>query len=298
MVRRAVIPDEDEFIPEDDDEGTPAEAADGGEDYEGEPEPAPRRQRQRVADDAEDLDPPATKTRRARVTDEDGEEEKRLPRKAAASTNGTKRRTIKRGWQAGQKTIDNNRGPTTYAKAYQDNPTTQVLKFLEDEPYASYARHWVARVDAEGNKKNRPYVCLGTFDEACPLCDVLGDKPQSVNSFNIAVLDEDGEDVTHYTWDVGPRLFDTLKSFREDPKIKTLTKGFWGSRRSGKGFQTMHHVTPIRSAATLLEDYEMEAPPTSVYAEIELYEADIISVPTYEELEEIAEELANSDDYE
>jgi hypothetical protein len=192
--------------------------------------------------------------------------------------------------------MEANRRTGDFAKAYQDTPSTQIVKFLEDEPYANYAQHWVARVDSDGKKVNRPYVCLGTVDEACPLCDILGDKPQAISAFNIAVLDDDGE-VTHLSWNVGPRLFDDLKSFREDPKIRTLTKGFWASRRSGKGFQTRHHVVPVRSKATLLEDYEVEAPDDEVYDAVDLYEAEIVKLSTYKELEEIAEEMVDADDY-
>jgi hypothetical protein len=53
----------------------------------------------------------------------------------------------------------------------------QIIKMLDDQPYANYRRHWVERMTAKG-KSNRPYTCLETVGRDCPLC-AIADRPQA-----------------------------------------------------------------------------------------------------------------------
>ena len=195
---------------------------------------------------------------------------------------------INAGWTAGQKVMDSG---SDYAQALRLEPNVQVIKFLEDAPYANYRRHWVERQTPNG-LKNRAYTCLETVGRKCPLCD-SGDRPQAVSAFNIVLVGDDGQ-VLLKTWDVGARIFNQLKAFNQDPKVGPLTKGFFAVSKTGRGGTSATNVLPIRPSA-LEQDYEVQPPSDEELASAGKYDATIIQLPKRSELEEIALELAESE---
>ena len=200
---------------------------------------------------------------------------------------------LRRGWSASQQVMEQG---SDYAQALKVESDVQIIKFLEDDPYVSYARHWVQRSGPNGNT-TRPYVCLNSLGKDCPLCDI-GDRPQSVSAFNVALLTDDGHALLR-SWDVGVRVNGSLRNFATDQKIGPLTKGYFGVSKSGKGTSTSYQIIPIRSDNTLSEEWDVEMTP-ELEAEIttmEPYTADIIQIPKTSEMKEIAAELADSDEY-
>ena len=67
---------------------------------------------------------------------------------------------------------------SSFAQAFKLTEQIQVIKFLEDDSYANYTRHWIERMTPTG-RANRSYNCLDNWGKPCPLCEV-GDKPQAV----------------------------------------------------------------------------------------------------------------------
>jgi hypothetical protein len=107
---------------------------------------------------------------------------------------------------------------------------------------------------------------------------------------------DDGQ-VILKTWDVGVRLFQVLKAYAVDSKVGPLTKGYFavnttGSRGSGGSVQT--NVTPIRPGR-LMEDYDIPEPTEAIINKVKKYDAGIIQIPKYSELEEIAQEIVDLD---
>lgn len=196
---------------------------------------------------------------------------------------------IRGGWTEAQRVSEST---SSFASSLRLEEKSMVIKFLEDEPYASFRRHWVERTTKEG-KTNRPYTCPVTFDEDCPLCEV-GDRPQAVAAFNVALIGDDGQ-VLLKSWDVGPRLKDQLKGYANDPKVAPLTRGFFLVSKTGRGSTTAHNVNPIK-ASSLEEDYDIEPPLQADLDRLTLYTPEIIEVPKMKELRELAEEIA--DEYE
>jgi hypothetical protein len=195
---------------------------------------------------------------------------------------------IRSGWSAGQQEMD---AGSSYAQALKVEQTIQIIKFLEDQPYANYRRHWVERNTPTG-LSNRPYTCLATVGRDCPLCDI-GDRPQAVSAFNVALIGDDGVPSLK-TWDVGARLFNVLKSFSNDPKIGPLTAGYFavsksgGGRRSGGSVQ--HNVIPVKPHS-LEEDYGVPEPSPGDVSRLGIYTPTIITIPKRSEMEEIAAEI-------
>jgi hypothetical protein len=192
------------------------------------------------------------------------------------------------GWSQAQREMD---ATSTYAQALKPDTNVQIIKVLDDQPYANYRRHWVERTGENGSYK-RPYVCLQTVGKPCPLCDI-GDRPQAVSAFNVALFGDQNQ-IDLKTWDVGGKLFTTLKGFHADPKVGPLTKGFFAVNKTqgGKG-KTSNNAWPI-SVSTAREDYNIDPSPETLKA-VPRYDASIIDIPSVKELQEIAAEMSDED---
>ena len=218
--------------------------------------------------------------------DEDEQEAPRPVKKVAAAAAAA---ALRGGWGDAQKQMEST---SSWAQAFKPDEKSQVIKFLEDTPYVNMRRHWIERTTKDG-KTNRAYTCLLSFDKPCPLCEI-GDKPQAVSCFNIAICDESGG-VTRKSWDCGARLFNVLKSYANDPKIAPLTKNFFLVSRTGKKGSTQYNVVPVKPTA-LEEDYDIPVPSQAALDALDPYTVEIVDIPTTKTLRELAEELV--DDYE
>ena len=200
---------------------------------------------------------------------------------------------IRGGWTEATKQAES---ASEYAQALRLESNLQIIKFLEDAPYASYKRHWIDRNGPSGPTK-RAYVCYKTVDRSCPLCNV-GDKPQAVSAFNVALVGDDGQMLLK-SWDVGVKLLNVIRGFNADPKIGPLTKGFFAVSKTGagsgamRGGTTQTNVIPVKASA-LLEDYGINVPDQDALDAIDTYDSSIIKLPKMSDMEEIAEELATS----
>lgn len=191
-----------------------------------------------------------------------------------------KRMVIRRGWGAAEATKN---ADSPFAQNLKLGEDPVVVRFLEDEPYASYRQHWVER----SGKKS--FTCISDIDDrGCPLCEV-GNRPATRFAFNVAVVSNDGNSIKSY--DVGPRVIDQLKNFHTDPRQGPLTRHYWAISRTGKGTTsaTNHQMIKERD----LED-EWRVSPISEEELVTLrkacYGPDIINIPQRKELMEIAAE--------
>lgn len=213
--------------------------------------------------------------------------------KSAASAGGLR---VKGGLAEAKRQYESN---ATYAQSFKPDEAGSVVKFLEDENYAGYKRHWIKRADENGRPTNRPYTCMRSFTgdngkpRDCPLCEI-GDRPQAVSSFNIAVLTEDGT-ISLKSWDMGVKVFNLAMNYANNAKVGPLSRGFFFVTRTGKDQQTQYNMIPIKATA-LQEDYDVPVPSEDALKAIDVYTPDVVQVTPMKELREIAEEL--SDEYE
>lgn len=201
---------------------------------------------------------------------EDAEEDAERPASAA--------RVIRRGWGAAE-SVKNADSPYAQRLRVMEEPI--VIKFLEDEPYASYRQHWIER---SGQKS---FTCIADIDpKGCPLCDA-GSRPSTRFAFNVVLLSSDSE-ATVKSYEVGPRVIDQLKNFHNDPRQGPLSKHFWAVSRSGKGATsaTNHQLVKERD----LEEWGLPAITTDDVARLKrnAYSPDIIQIPTRKDLQQIA----------
>jgi len=192
-------------------------------------------------------------------------------------------RTLVRGGWGSVEAVKNSDSP--FAQRLKITEEPQIIKFLTDEPYASWRQHWVER---QGQKS---FVCISEFDEyGCPLCDG-GNRPSVRIAFNIALLIP-GEEPVLKSYEVGPRVIDQLKNFHTDPRTGPLSKHYWAVSKTGKGATTAtaHQIVKERD----LEEWGMEGINDADLKSLinKAYTADIISIPTRKDLLAIADEEA------
>ena len=199
-----------------------------------------------------------------------------------AITEKPQARTLVRGGWGSVDAVKNADSPFAQRLKIADEP--QIIKFLDDEPYASWRQHWIER---QGQKS---FVCIGEFDDkGCPLCD-SGDRPSVRIAFNVALLIA-GEEPVIKSYEVGPRVIDQLKNFHTDPRTGPLSKHYWAISKTGKGATTA-------TSHQLVKDRDLEEWGIAEIDDAGLkglisrsYTADIISIPSRKDLIDIANEL-------
>lgn len=228
-------------------------------------------------DDADEVETPKEETTRSsRTADEDLDEAPVTPQAAA---------TIKRGWGAAEET---KAADSPFANRLKVTNEAQVIKFIEDDPYTSFRQHWIER---QGQKS---FTCTANIHlKGCPLCDA-GDRPSARFCFNVALLIP-GEEPVLRSYEVGPRVVDSLKNFHTDPKMGPLTKNYWAVSKTGKGStsQTNHQMV---KAADLDEDWEMDEVTSAQLDALrkKAYDSSIVSIPSYKSLQQLASEELES----
>lgn len=234
---------------------------------------APRARDDEEPDAADDEDEePAAKRGRAFKK---GSEEGRAPSDAVQS-----------GWGAAKK-LKTEGG--SFASELSITKDEQLVKFLDDAPYAVYKQHWVEGLRST-NKKS--FICMG---KGCPLC-AIGEGAAKKWAFNVALFDEDGEpDIKSLI--AGSRLFDLIADEHEGSD-GPLDEGYWTLSKSGKKQSTTYKLKKVEGRKleqgfSLTEDDLDEA---LEEADLEPYTAKQHQPPSKSYLQEIADELVGDDD--
>ena len=190
--------------------------------------------------------------------------------------------TLTKGWGGYKK---NKSKTSDYPDRFTPTDEAQLIKFLEDEPFATYNQHWIER---PGKKS---FVCLG---DDCPLCDI-GDRPTAYAVFNILVVSEKSPALM--TWEARPRLAELIESKSKAKQTKPLSKMYYSVTRTGKKSKATTTLEPVKER-DLEEDWGIE--PLSDKA-LRAFEKDAwddrsVVVTPRGELKKIARAVASGDD--
>lgn len=188
----------------------------------------------------------------------------------------------RRGWGAAKKVKEE----ASEFNDFKVTEETQLVKFLDDEPYASYAQHWVDEVK-DGKKS---WTCIG---KKCPLCGV-GNKKRAMALFNVVVVDESLLDGTPTvkTLECGPMLSDLIEENHND-RGGPLSKHYWTLRKKkapGANGKVSYFMTVVK-AAELADDFGLD--PAEVKAALtglKGLDETSLQFPTAEKLAEIRDE--------
>lgn len=231
-------------------------------------------------DDDDDDFQPRKNTRTESVDSDDDDDVRPASKSRRDDDDETPKRTIKRGWGAAEQVKSSD---SAFAQRLKISEDEILIKFLEEDPYASYRQHWLER---SGQKS---FTCIADIDDrGCPLCD-NGNRPAARFAFNVAAYIDDEWQVKSY--EVGSRVIDQLKNFHRDERQGPLPKHYWAVRRTGKGTTsaTNHQMVKERD---LFDEWKVE--PISAEEMKHLmrsaYSEDIIPVPKRKDLLAIASE--------
>ena len=217
------------------------------------------------------------------TTDSPTEDRERVSPETLASAG----RVIKRGWSAADSTRS---ADSPFAQTLKLTEKHQLIKFDEDDPYASYHQHWIERTG------QRSFVCLAQIDPlGCPLCDA-GNRPSARFSFNVLLLSPDGEALRR-SFDVGARVLDQLKNFHNDPRQGPLTKNYWSLSRTGTKSSSSTSIQLVKER-DLAEDwpgYEALTADDLAAQRATAYTNSIVGITPRKTLQSIAAEELGSD---
>lgn len=155
------------------------------------------------------------------------------------------RRVVRGGWGS---TKSAQTDSSEYAVRLKLTDDVQIVKFLEDEPFAYWRQHWVER---QGQKS---FICLAD-DGDCPLCK-SGDSPSWKFAFNVVLLAPDAEPVLR-SMEIGVRAKDQLRNFNDGQMTGPLSKHYWAVSRSGRGTTSATNFQMVRERD--LEEWQITA---------------------------------------
>jgi hypothetical protein len=188
--------------------------------------------------------------------------------------------TVQQGWDAFESLVQENTSDFPTDFKFSESP--QLVKFLEDQPFASYEQHWIERP-----KGKKSFVCIG---EACPLCDVLGDKPRGKFAFNVLVLSGESQGVQIMT--APPSLARQIKKAHDDERKGPLSKEFWEVSRLGSGPTTQYTLNFVRGR-DLAEEWKLSADDVQeLVAAAVPFTAEVIRETPRSEMLEVARSVA------
>lgn len=196
----------------------------------------------------------------------------------AAPKHGT---TIQAGWDAITAVSKPKREAGDYPTDFKYTEKSQLVRFLDNEPFAVYKQHWVDR-----SAGKRSFVSLGDED---PLTVIAGMVPRPKAAFNVLNLSLETPEVQILTASV--TLAKQLQAANEDPRRGPLSKYYWAISRQGTGRETQYTVDRVR-ASELAEEWDLDPEDIdAIVATAPRYDASAIYVSTYEEHLKVAREL-------
>jgi hypothetical protein len=188
--------------------------------------------------------------------------------------------TVQQGWDAFDSLVQENSSEFPTDFKFSDEP--QLVKFLEDQPFASYEQHWIERP-----KGKKSFVCIG---DTCPMCDIIGDKPRGKFSFNVLVLSGDVQGVQILT--APPSLARQIKKAHDDERKGPLSKEFWEVSRLGSGPTTQYTLNFVRGR-DLAEEWKLSSDAVQeLVAAAVPFTAEVIRETPRSEMLEVARSVA------
>lgn len=196
----------------------------------------------------------------------------------ATPTHGT---TVQSGWAAAKDILKPKKDG--YPTDFRFSEQAQLVRFLQDDPFAIYEQHWIDRTEGK-----RSFVCLG---DECPLCTIAGDKPRPKFAFNVIVLSDGEPNVQIMT--APPSFARQLQAANDDPRRGPLTKYYWAISRTGSGNTTQYTLDRVR-ATDLADEWELDAESIDDFAATAVsYDTSAVYVSPREELLELARTLVS-----
>lgn len=195
-------------------------------------------------------------------------------------------RAVQSGWEAALRSVST--GPREYVKDFRFTEEPQVVKFLDNAPFAVFMQHWVQRPGRKSFVSPLGPDMKGDISED-PLAS-MGLKPTKKAAFsvvNLSLEEPTLQMLTVTTSTVGTMI----ARLNDDPKTGPLDRMYWSLSKTGSQKSVSHSILPIKPR-DLLEDWGIDPDEADrACARFEPLSSDAIRPATYEQLLEIAREL-------
>jgi hypothetical protein len=173
---------------------------------------------------------------------------------------------------------------TSYAQNFKiKEGEAHFIKFLDEEPFDSYYRHWL-----RGLQGRQTFACLRT---ECPLCDI-GDSPTYIMLFNVVDMENRDEVVV---WEASPQPSGVMEEFVAAGKWAPINREdlYWqiSKKKASNGFIN-YSALPIKSR-DLVEDEQIPALSTMDIATLQgkKYDSEVIRIDSRQALREVVQSL-------
>ena|SRR5579862_1358481 len=160
-----------------------------------------------------------------------------------------------------------------------------LIKFLDDEPFASYFVHWIMT-----DNGRRPYTCAG-FD-TCPLC-ARGDRAKSQDMLNVITISADEPKLV--VWQASADPAEAIEDMANGKRTSPINKPglyFAVSKKKGSNGFFSYTLLPVKDSD--LEE-EWGAKPLSEQQIADFnkkkYDSSVVRVHTVSELQEASRHL-------
>lgn len=249
----------------------------------------PSRGRRGRSDEPED-EPPARGRGRGRSRDDEDEAPRGRGRGRGRDDEDDKpRRTARSGFEGFKKT----RAETSsFADDFKLTDEEVLVKFLDDEPFATYAEHGLFQELKQGQ---RVWTCLAP-EEECAICNT-GHEARAVALWNIVVMPEEGAPKIKVL-KAGPKLEGIIEK-KAALKTGPMSKEYYSlSQTEGKNNGPVEYAVEVIRERDLKEEWK-EEPFTNKELDAfdeKKYDVSFVKYPSISDVKEIARKLRNSDD--
>jgi hypothetical protein len=173
---------------------------------------------------------------------------------------------------------------TSYAQNFKiKEGEAHFIKFLDEEPFDSYYRHWL-----KGVQGRQTFSCLRM---ECPICDI-GDSPTYIMLFNVVDLENRGDVLV---WEASPQPSGVMEEFVNAGKWAPINRDdlYWqiSKKKGGNGFIN-YSALPIKSR-DLAEDEQIIPLDNREITALtgKKYDSEVIRVDTRQALREVVQSL-------
>lgn len=250
----------------------------------------PRRSQRDFQDEPDEFKDEATPRRRPARAETDETPRRRRPEKddEVEEDKPRRRRVSAAGW--GQYRKSKAKTATGgFSARWKPTPGDDevLIKFLDDEPFASYALHWFNELTGK-----KGFVCLESLpeDEECPACSI-GDRPKHRVLFTVLVFDGRPE---VKVLEAGAWLAGDLEK-KSEGRHGPLSKYYWAISATGGGKSgPIKYDLQVVREDELEEDWDITPPTKDEFAEFRktTYELeDVETISTQKELASVVRSL-------
>ena len=239
---------------------------------------------------------PTARSRRGRAAEP--EEEKPSPRRGRSNREEPEededdeppRRTAGKGFKGFKKTKD---ATSSYADDFKLSDEEVLVKFLEDEPFATYGEHGLYD-ELKRHGGQRVWTCLSP-EEQCGICDT-GHRARPVALWNIVVIPEEGTPELKVL-KAGPALEKVIEQ-KAGLKSGPMGKEYYSlSQTPGKNDGPPTYAVEVQRERELETDWSFKPFSTSElkdWAE-KSYDETFVKFPTVKQIKDIANILREED---